>query len=94
MLVATLEQERKKVYQQGKDAGVAEGVEAHQQTLFQFIHWRFQTSVEEQQQVAHQIAQIHSLQQLTELSEVFLQVATLNEFTKRVATYLPPHNSH
>lgn len=89
MLVATLEQERKKVYQQGKDAGLAEGVEAQQQTLLQFIHWRFQTSEEEQTKVAQQLTQINNLRQLAELSEVFLQVATLDEFMQRVAPYLP-----
>lgn len=90
MLVATLEQERKKIYQQGKDAGVAEGrAEGQRQTLLQFIHWRFQTTEEEQKQIAQQLAQINDLRQLTQLSELFLQVTTLNEFTKQVAAFLP-----
>lgn len=93
MLVATLEQERQKIYQKGEASGLAKGVEAQRQTLLQFIHWRFQTSEEEQKQVAQQLTQINDLQQLTELSELFLQVATLDEFTKRVAVYLPSHNS-
>ena len=88
MLVATLEQERKKIYQQGKEAGLAEG---QQQTLLRFVHWRFQTTDAEQAKIAQQLAQINDLQQLTELSEIFLRVATLDEFTKLVATYLPSH---
>jgi hypothetical protein len=90
MLVATLEQERKKIYQQGKDAGLAEG---QRQTLLRFVHWRFQTTDAEQMQITQQLAQINDLQQLTALSEHFLQVATLDEFIKRVATYLPSHKS-
>ena len=90
MLVATLEQERKKVYQQGKDAGLAEG---QRQTLLRFLHWRFQTTDAEQAKVAEQLAQINDLQKLTELSEHFLQATSLYEFTKRVATYLSAHNS-
>jgi hypothetical protein len=96
MLVATLEQERQKIYRkgqaEGEAAGLAKGVEAQRQTLLQFIHWRFQTSEEEQTQVAQQLAQIQNLQQLAELSQLFLQMATLDEFTKWVATYLPSHN--
>lgn len=86
MLVATLEQERKKIYQQGKDAGLVEG---QRQTLLRFIHWRFQTSVEEQANVAEQLAQINDLQQLNELSERFLQVTTLDAFMKQVMAYQP-----
>lgn len=92
MLVATLEQERQKIYRKGEASGLAKGVEAQRQTLLQFIHWRFQTTEEEQKQVTRQLAQINDLQQLTELSELFLQAATLDEFTKRLAAYLPSHN--
>lgn len=88
MLVATLEQERQKIYQKGQ----AEGIEAQRQTLLRFVQWRFQTSEEEQAKLAEQLAQINRLHQLTELSEIFLQVARLDEFTKRVAAYLPSHN--
>jgi len=92
MLVTALEQERKKVYQQGKDAGLAEGLaEGQRQTLLRFIHWRFRTTDAEQAKIAQQLAQINELQQLTELSELFLQVTTLDEFIKRVAAYLPAH---
>jgi len=93
MLVATLEQERQKIYRkgqaEGEAAGLAKGVETQRQTLLQFIHWRFQTSEEEQTKVAQQLTQLNSLRQLAELSKVFLQVATLDEFIQRVVPYLP-----
>lgn len=93
MLVTALEQERQKIYQQGEAAGLAKGLaEGQRQTLLQFIHWRFQTTEEEQAKVAQQLAQINNLQHLTELSQVFLQVATLDEFMKRMTLYLPSHN--
>ncbi len=87
MLVAALEQERQKIYQRGQ----SEGVEAQRQTLLRFIHWRFQTSEEDQAKLVQQLAQIDRLRSLTELSEIFLQVATLDEFTKQIAIYLPSH---
>lgn len=90
MLVATLEQERQKIYQKGQ----AEGIEAQRQTLLRFVQWRFQTSEEEQAKLAQQLAQINRLHQLTELSEIFLQVDTLDEFTKRITTYLPSYQPH
>ena len=89
MLVTALEQERKMLYQQGKAAGVAEGIEAQRQTLLRFVQWRFQISEAEQKQLAEQLAQIKDLQQLTKLGEAFLQATTLDEFTKQVAVYLP-----
>lgn len=92
MLVATLEQERNKIYQQGEASGLAKGVEAQRRTLLQLTRWRFHTSDEEQAKIAQQLAQIDNLQQLIELTDIFLQVATLDEFMKRVATYLPVHN--
>ena len=96
MLVATLEQERQKIYRkgqaEGEAAGLAKGIEAQRRTLLQLTRWRFQASGEEQAKVERQLAQINNLQQLTELTDLFLQVATLDEFTNRVATYLPAHN--
>jgi hypothetical protein len=56
------------------------------------INRQYRSSEEEQTQVAQQLAQIQNLQQLAELSQLFLQMATLDEFTKWVATYLPSHN--
>ena len=95
MLVATLEQERQKIYRkgqaEGEAAGLAKGVEAQRRTLLQLTRWRFHASDEEQTKVERQLAQLNNLQ-LTELTDLFLQVATLDEFTNRVATYLPGHN--
>ncbi|MFN8494034.1 MAG: hypothetical protein U0350_40930 [Caldilineaceae bacterium] len=93
MLVTTLEEERKKIYQQGKSAGLTEGMETQRRTLLQLLRWRFQTSDEEQTKVAQQLAKINSLQELAELSEIFLQVTTLDEFIKRLTTYLPSDKS-
>lgn len=92
MLVATLEQERQKIYRKGEASGLAKGLEAQRRTLLQLTRWRFHASDEEQTKVERQLAQINNLQQLTELTEIFLQVATLDEFTNQVAAYLPAHN--
>ena len=89
MLVTALEQEKKKIYNQGKTEGKAEGVEAQRRMLCHFIHWRFQTSEAEQTHLEQQLAQVNDLQKLSELSEIFLQVATLAEFSERLVTYLP-----
>ncbi len=89
MLVTALEQEKKKIYAQGAAEGVAKGVEAQRQMLLQFIHWRFQSNEVEQTHMEQQLAQVNDLQQLSELSEIFLQVATLAEFNERLVAYLP-----
>ena len=93
MLVTALEQEKKKIYNQGKVEGnvegEAKGAAAQRRMLLQFIHWRFQTTEAEQTHLEQQLAQINSLQQLSELSEIFLQVATLAEFSERLVAYLP-----
>ena len=62
MLVATLEQERKKIYQQGKDAGLVEG---QRQTLLQLLQFRFQLNEEEQMKLAQQLATIVEAPSLT-----------------------------
>jgi len=93
MLVATLEQERKKIYQagqtEGRAEGRAEGAQAQRQTLLQFLQWRFQPAAAEQTQLAQQLAQINDLAQLTALTNVVLQVATLAEFTAKLMPSLP-----
>jgi hypothetical protein len=93
MLVATLEQERKKIYQTGQTDGLAEGLaagmQAQRHTLLQFLQWRFQPTVSEQTQLAQQLAQINDLAQLTALTDEVLQVATLVEFTTKLIQYLP-----
>ncbi|MFZ4658082.1 MAG: Rpn family recombination-promoting nuclease/putative transposase [Caldilineaceae bacterium] len=82
MLVATLEQERKKIYQQGQ-------VEERRRTLLQFIHWRFQPTQEQEAVVAQQLSLITDLQQLTELTEIFLQVNTVDAFMAQLLTFVP-----
>lgn len=93
MLVTALEQEKKKIYNQGKTEGKAEGkaegIEAQRRMLCHFIHWRFQTSEAEQTHLEQQLGQVNDLQKLSELSEIFLQVTTLAEFSERLVAYLP-----
>jgi len=82
MLVATLEQERKNIYQAGQ-------VEERRRTLLQFIHWRFQSTTEQQAKLVQQLAQVTDLDQLTKLTEQFLQAANLTEFEAYLIKYLP-----
>ena len=97
MLVTALEQEKKKIYNQGKTEGKVEGkvegeakgAAAQRRMLLQFIHWRFQTTEVEQTHLEQQLAQVNDLQKLSELSEIFLQVTTLAEFSERLVAYLP-----
>ncbi len=82
MLVATLEQERKNIYQ----AGQAEG---QQRTLLQFIHWRFQPTEEQEAAVAKQLVRVTDLQYLTKLTEIFLKVDTFDAFVTELNGFLP-----
>ena len=86
MLVATLEQERKKIYQQGKDAGLVEG---QRQTLLQLLQFRFQLSEEEQMKLAQQLANIVETPSLTALTNHGLQTARFEEFETYLFKYLP-----
>jgi hypothetical protein len=94
MLVATLEQERKKIYQQGKDAGLVEGevagvAKGQQQTLLQLLQFRFHLREEEQVNLAEQLAKITEVQALTALTDIGLQTATIEEFRSYLLKYLP-----
>lgn len=83
MLVATLEQERKKLYQQGR-------MEAQQQTIGQLLNFRFDLEQAERQTFAHQVAQIQNLQHLNELIDTLLnKAAQLEDFTQLLEKYLP-----
>lgn len=82
MLVATLEQERKNIYQAGQ-------VEERRRTLLQFLDWRFQPTQEERVKLERQLVQVTNLEQLTKLTEQFLQTTTLAEFQIHLAKYLP-----
>ena len=90
MLVATLEQERKKIYQQGKDAGVTEGrLETQRQTIGQLLQFRFELAEAEQQQLLQQVASIQALPQLDALVNILLnKAAKLADFTAMLTKYL------
>ena len=94
MLVATLEQERKKIYQQGKDAGVAEGEAAGlakglRQTLLKLLQHRFGLNETAQLTLAEQLTKISELQTLNVLTDHGLQAATFEEFATQLHKYLP-----
>lgn len=98
MLVTALEQERKKIFQQGKEAGLAEGkaegkvegkVEGQRQTLLQLLQHRFQLTEAESAQMAESLAAITEAQALTALTNHGLQSTTATEFKTILHTYLP-----
>jgi len=98
MLVATLEQERKKIFQQGKAAGVVEGkaagvVEGQRQTLLQLLQHRFQLSETDIGQMTEQLGQITESQALTALTNHALQATTVAEFQVHLQTSLPTERS-
>jgi hypothetical protein len=92
MLVATLERERRSIYQEGLVAGreegreeglVAgreEGVEAQQQVLVKLLQWRFALSAQEQANLAQQIAAIADLPRLTGLVDLALAAGSVQDF--------------
>lgn len=86
MLVTALAQERKKIFQQGKAAGLAEG---QRQTLLQLLQHRFQLNEAAVAQMAEQLAQITEAQALTTLINHGLQAITVAEFQSALRNYLP-----
>jgi len=95
MLAATLERERKNIYQQGRTEGRAEGeevglVKGQRQTLLQLLQFRFQLSEEEQTKLTQQLGKINEGQTLTALTNDSLQAASLAEFQTHLIKYLPP----
>ncbi|MFN8492979.1 MAG: Rpn family recombination-promoting nuclease/putative transposase [Caldilineaceae bacterium] len=90
MLVATLEQERQKIYQQGEAVGVVKG---QRQTLLQLLQFRFQLSEEEQTKLAQQLAKVVEVQSLTALTNHGLQAARFEEFETHLLKYLPPDSN-
>ena len=95
MLVATLEQERKKIYQQGEDAGVVKGQMATQrQTIGQLLQFRFDLVGAELHYFTQQVANVQELQQLDELVDVLLnKAATLADFTAALVEYQPENKA-
>lgn len=86
MLVATLEQERKKIYQTGVVEGKAEGQE---QALLLVVELRFQPTAEERLQLTEQMGKITDPQIRTFLLKRCLQAATLAEFMAALTDALP-----
>ena len=91
MLVATLQEERQKIYEKGKTVGLTEGrIEAQQQTIGQLLQFRFELTEVEQRQYLQQVARIQELQHLDELVNTLLnKTAELGDFTKLLTKYLP-----
>ena len=104
MLVAALEQERMKIYQQGEAAGIAKGeaagiakgevrgrIETQQQTIRQLLQFRFELTEAEQNKFVQQVTKIQNLQHLDELANLLLnKVAQLEDFI-RILTKHPPN---
>ena len=98
MLVATLQEERQKVYQQGQTAGEAVGivkgeavglVKGQRQTLLLLLQYRYQLSEAEQANLAEQLAKITEAHSLTALTNHGLQAASFAEFKSYLLGYLP-----
>lgn len=87
MLAATLEQERKRVYQKGETAGLIKG---RVQMIGQLLQFRFDLTETEQQQYGQQVMQIQKLSHLDELVNTLLnKTSTLEDFTRLLTQYLP-----
>jgi hypothetical protein len=99
MLVATLEQERKKIYQQGEDAGLAKGevkgrMETQHQTIDHLLQFRFELAEAEQLKFAQQVARIKNLHHLDELVDILLnKAAKFEDFTKILTKYSPENKT-
>jgi len=86
MLVATLEQERQKIYQQGEAVGIVKG---QRQALFQLLQFRFQLGEAAQTKLAQQLAYLVEVQALTALTNHALQAVSFEEFMTHLLPYLP-----
>jgi predicted transposase/invertase (TIGR01784 family) len=86
MLTATLEQERKKIYQAGRKEG---RVETQHQTIGQLLQFRFDLTEAELAKYVQQVARIQESQHLGELVNTLLNKATkLEDFSKLLTQYL------
>ena len=70
MLITTLDQERKNIYQAGREEG---RVETQRQTILQLLEYRFGIDEAIQAQLGRQLAQIQDSQVLAELLNGLLQ---------------------
>lgn len=90
MLVATLEQERNKIYQQGEVAGVVKGqMVTQRQMIGQLLQFRFDLGEAEQRQLMQQVASIQALPHLDALVNTLLnKTAKLADFTEMLTKFL------
>jgi len=90
MLVATLQAEREKIYQEGQADGEAVGlVKGQRQTLLLLLQHRYQLSEAEQAELVEQLAKIIETHSLTALTNHGLQTTNFEEFKSYLLKYLP-----
>lgn len=86
MLAATLEEERKKVYQEGRQEG---RIETQRQMVEHLLQFRFELTIVELQRYAQQVATIQQVQPLDDLVNILLnKSATLEDFSSHLAHLL------
>ena len=103
MLAATLERERKNIYEQGEAVGFvkgeavgfvkgrAEGMQAQCEMILQLLRFRFDLAGIEQERFAAQLVKIQELQQLNQLVNGLLhKESKLEDFIAQLTGYLSP----
>ena len=99
MLAATLERERKNIYDKGEADGFVKGrvaglQAAQRQTILQLLHFRFNLVEVEQVRFAEQLEQIQILEQLEQLVNGLLnKESKLEDFMKQLTNYLPTNQA-
>lgn len=97
MLAATLERERKNIYDKGEAAGVVKGeaaglalgMQVQRQTILQLLQFRFNLAEVEQKRFIAQLEKIQTLEQLSQLTNGLLErESKLEDFIKRLTNYL------
>jgi predicted transposase/invertase (TIGR01784 family) len=97
MLAATLERERKHVYDKGEAdgfvkgeaAGLALGMQVQRQTILQLLQFRFNLAEVEQKRFIAQLEQIQTLEQLSQLTNGLLnRESKLEDFIGQLTSYL------
>ena len=102
MLAATLERERKHVYDKGEAdgfvkgeaAGLALGMQVQRQTILQLLQFRFTLREIEQKRLTEQLEQIQTLEQLSQLANGLLnRESKLEDFIGQLTSYLSPNQA-
>ena len=91
MIVEAILKEEEEIRKEGKKEGIEEGkLIAQRQIMVQLLHHRFPILTEEEQKkhVAY-LAQVDSLDTLTQLINQLLTAETLAEFEQKLLGYLP-----